>query len=419
MVAFIVQSTTIVVLHTFPFNIFSICFGLCNIGLSKHFFIIFLDEMSCSLSSRGKEIKAQLAKASDESRLQTQRQAHELGLELIEVHVKLLPTPPPPPDRDPDVENVHVKTISPNSDVKVASTSADAATIVSVNMRKQVYDAWRKHRSELQDANITTCSTMPMQLKADKSYEMPLISNGGEVPLSADVGDDLDESETEESSPDKNNEASDDNESSEDVISISSMEMSSSNEAALQEANVASPSTRVLQLQANTSYEVSLSADEDDDLDESETEELSPNKNDKASDDNEASENVFSISSMDMSSTKTDEKSNNSRYEDADNHSEKVQSRTSQLKYTYSIRRYKRNETIFNERVKTDWKTKAHEWLEDDKPEKEQKKRQKDIYDLKVANAEVARIKRRKEADSGRAYWQMHPLTTGIDKNDL
>ena len=214
--------------------------------------VVFLDEMSCSLSPRDKEIKAQLAKASDESRLETQRQAHELGLELILVHGKLLPAPPPPPNRDSDMESGHSKTISPNSDVKVASTSADAATIEGVNLQKQVYDAWQRHRSGLQDANITTSSTMPMQLKADKSYEVPLFSNGGEVSLSADVDDDLDESETEELSPDKNNETSDDNESSDDVISISSMEMSPSKEAALQEANVPSPSTRVSELQANT-----------------------------------------------------------------------------------------------------------------------------------------------------------------------
>ena len=124
-----------------------------------------------------------------------------------------------------------------------------------------------------------------MQLQNNTSFE---------VSLSSDEDGDLDESETEELSPDKNNETSDDNESSDDVISVSSMEMSPSKEAALQEANVPSPSTRVLELQANTSYEVSLSADEDDNLDESETKELSPNKNDEASDDNEASENVFS-----------------------------------------------------------------------------------------------------------------------------
>ena len=344
--------------------------------------VVFLDEMSCSLSSRGKKIKAQLAKASDESRLETQRQAHELRLELIQVHGKLLPAPPPPPDRDSDMESGHSKTISPNSDVKVASTSADAATIEGVNLQKQVYDAWQRHRSGLQDANITTSSTMPMQLKADKSYEVPLFSNGGEVSLSADVDDDLDESETEELSPDKNNKTSDDNESSDDVISISSMEMSPSKEAALQEANVPSPSTRVLELRANTSYEVSLSADEDDNLDESETKELSPNKNDEASDDNEASENVFSLSSMDMSSSKTDEKSKNSRYEDAGDHCEEVQSRTTPPKTTYSIRRYKRNGTKFN-----------------------------------YGNLEP--IKKRNQPDLGRANWQMHPLTTGIDWNDL
>jgi len=73
----------------------------------------------------------------------------------------------------------------------------------------------------------------------------------------------------------------------------------------------------------------------------------------------------------------------------------------------------------YSERVKTDWKTKIDKWLEDDKREKEQKKREKEIYDLKVAKAEVARIKIRKEADLGRAYWQMHPLTTSVDKNDL
>ena len=69
-------------------------------------------KVTCSLSSRGNEIKSQLAKASYESRLETQRQAHELGLELIEVHGKLLPAPPPPPDRDSDMESVPVEPLT-------------------------------------------------------------------------------------------------------------------------------------------------------------------------------------------------------------------------------------------------------------------------------------------------------------------
>ena len=74
---------------------------------------------------------------------------------------------------------------------------------------------------------------------------------------------------------------------------------------------------------------------------------------------------------------------------------------------------------IYSERVKTDWETKVDKWLEHNKRETDQKKRQKEIYDLKVAKAKVARIKREEEADLGRAYWQMHPLTTSVDNNDI
>jgi len=65
------------------------------------------------------------------------------------------------------------------------------------------------------------------------------------------------------------------------------------------------------------------------------------------------------------------------------------------------------HDCIYSEHVRTVRKTRVDKWLE----EKEQKKRQREIYDLKVANAKVARITREKEADLERAYWQMHPFT--------
>ena len=65
----------------------------------------------------------------------------------------------------------------------------------------------------------------------------------------------------------------------------------------------------------------------------------------------------------------------------------------------------------YSDRAKAVWNSLVDTWLEDNKREKEQKKRQKEIYDLKVANAKVARIKKEKEADLERVYWQMHPFT--------
>ena len=64
----------------------------------------------------------------------------------------------------------------------------------------------------------------------------------------------------------------------------------------------------------------------------------------------------------------------------------------------------------YSDRAKAVWNSLVDTWLEDNKREKEQKKRQNEIYDLKVAKAKVARIKREEEVDLQRAYWQMNPF---------
>ena len=65
---------------------------------------------------------------------------------------------------------------------------------------------------------------------------------------------------------------------------------------------------------------------------------------------------------------------------------------------------------IYSDRAKAVWNSLVDAWLEDNKRETEQKKRQKEIYDLKVAKAKVARIKREEEVNLARAYWQMNPF---------
>ena len=64
----------------------------------------------------------------------------------------------------------------------------------------------------------------------------------------------------------------------------------------------------------------------------------------------------------------------------------------------------------YSDRAKAVWNSLVDTWLEDNKRETEQKKRQKEIYDLKVAKAKVARIKREEEVNLARAYWQMNPF---------
>ena len=58
----------------------------------------------------------------------------------------------------------------------------------------------------------------------------------------------------------------------------------------------------------------------------------------------------------------------------------------------------------YSERAKTVSKTLEDKWVEQFEREKERKKRQKEA----AAQAEVARKKRREDADLERAHWQMH-----------